>query len=68
TPREVACFVPLVLLAFAIGLYPKPLFQILDKPVNNLVMTVHNGGPQAPVDAQKQVAPAVENGPVPAEQ
>ncbi len=68
TPREVACFVPLVLLAFAIGLYPKPLFQILDKPVNNLVVTVRNGGPQTPVDAQKQAAPAVESAPVPAEQ
>lgn len=54
TPREVACFVPLVLLAFFIGLYPKPLFQILDKPVNNLVATVHQTNPQAPALAQQQ--------------
>jgi NADH-quinone oxidoreductase subunit M len=40
TPRELATFVPLVVLAFAIGLYPKPLFQILSTPVNNLVSTV----------------------------
>ena len=38
--REMATFVPLVVLAFAIGLYPKPLFQILAVPVNNLVATV----------------------------
>jgi NADH-quinone oxidoreductase subunit M len=53
TPREVACFAPLVILAFWIGLYPKPFFQILDKPVSNLVMTVRSGGPQAPAVAQK---------------
>jgi NADH-quinone oxidoreductase subunit M len=35
-----ATFVPLVVLAFAIGLYPKPLFQILEVPVNNLVATI----------------------------
>jgi NADH-quinone oxidoreductase subunit M len=38
--REMATFVPLLVLAFAIGLYPKPLFQILETPVNNLVATV----------------------------
>jgi NADH-quinone oxidoreductase subunit M len=41
TPREVATFVPLLILAFAIGLYPKPFFQILERPVNDLVATVH---------------------------
>ncbi|HXZ79021.1 MAG TPA: NADH-quinone oxidoreductase subunit M [Terriglobales bacterium] len=40
TPREVLCFAPLLIAAFWIGLYPKPFFQILDKPVSNLVMTV----------------------------
>jgi NADH-quinone oxidoreductase subunit M len=38
--RELATFVPLVVLAFVIGLYPKPLFQILATPVNSLVATV----------------------------
>ncbi len=38
--REIATFVPLVVLSFVIGLYPKPLFQILATPVNNLVATV----------------------------
>ena len=33
TPREVATFVPLVIMAFWIGLYPKPFLQILDQPV-----------------------------------
>ncbi len=60
SPREVACFVPLVLLAFFIGLYPKPLFQILDKPVNNLVMTVRQPNAQAPAvaNAPVEVTPA----------
>src|ERR1700757_501090 len=57
TPREVACFVPLVILAFAIGLYPKPLFQVLEKPMNNLVMTVRHPQQQAPALA---VQPAIE--------
>jgi NADH-quinone oxidoreductase subunit M len=67
SPREVACFVPLLLLAFAIGLYPKPLFQILNTPVNNLVATVRGANPQAPALAASPaliepgtVAPAVE--------
>jgi NADH-quinone oxidoreductase subunit M len=38
--RELATFIPLVLIAFWIGLYPKPFFQILSTPVNNLVATV----------------------------
>jgi len=48
SPREMATFVPLVVLAFAIGLYPKPLFEILAVPVNNLVATVRPDYPAAP--------------------
>ncbi len=66
TPREVLTFVPLVALAFAIGLYPKPLFKILDKPVNNLVQTVRcvpnqpcEYAPQAPVEAKTPAAQPV---------
>jgi hypothetical protein len=33
--------VPLVLLAFWIGLYPGPLFRYLDKPVQQIVMQVN---------------------------
>ena len=58
--RELATFVPLVLLAFAIGLYPKPLFQILSTPINNLVATVRPDYPglNKPVLATQPVAPA----------
>src|SRR5467141_3137891 len=56
TPREVATFVPLIIMAFWIGLYPKPFFQILEQPVNQIVQTIHdNSNSNAPVNAQ--VAP-----------
>ena len=42
TPREVATFVPLLIMAFWIGLYPKPFFQILEQPVNH---TIVDGAP-----------------------
>jgi NADH-quinone oxidoreductase subunit M len=45
TPREVLTFVPLLIMAFWIGLYPKPFFQILEQPVNQIVQDVH--GPRA---------------------
>src|ERR1700730_13737052 len=47
TPREVATFVPLIIMAFWIGLYPKPFFQILEQPVNHLVSVVRPDYPQA---------------------
>jgi NADH-quinone oxidoreductase subunit M len=37
TPREVLTFAPLIIMAFWIGLYPKPFFQILEQPVNQIV-------------------------------
>jgi NADH-quinone oxidoreductase subunit M len=59
--RELATFVPLVILAFWIGVYPKPFFQILEQPVNQIVRIVRGKeyplGPVRPVEAQK-VAPA----------
>ena len=56
--RELATFVPLVLIAFWIGLYPKPFFQILETPVNNLVATVRPDYPglTKPVLAAQPVA------------
>jgi NADH-quinone oxidoreductase subunit M len=39
--RETLTLVPLVLLAFWIGLYPKPMFDILDRPVQKIVEQVH---------------------------
>jgi len=38
--REVATLVPLVVLAFWIGVYPKPFFDVLEEPVNRIVMQV----------------------------
>jgi NADH-quinone oxidoreductase subunit M len=46
TPREVATFVPLVIMAFWIGLYPKPFLQILDQPVKETMAMVHPNDPQ----------------------
>src|ERR1700723_1055965 len=56
TPREVLTFVPLLVMAFWIGLYPKPFFQILQQPVNQLVLTVRPDYPgiNAPVNASSQ--------------
>jgi len=36
--REVLTLLPLTILAFWIGLYPKPIFRILDEPVKRLVL------------------------------
>jgi NADH-quinone oxidoreductase subunit M len=38
--RELVCVVPLVVLCFWIGLYPKPVFDVLEKPVNYVVAKV----------------------------
>ncbi len=38
--REVATLLPLAVLCFWIGLYPKPFFQVLDEPVTRLVAQV----------------------------
>jgi NADH-quinone oxidoreductase subunit M len=45
TPREMLTFAPLLIIAFWIGLYPKPFFQILEQPVNQIVQTVRPGYP-----------------------
>jgi NADH-quinone oxidoreductase subunit M len=39
--REYCTLMPLVLLAFWIGLYPKPIFRYLDKPVQQIVQAVN---------------------------
>ena len=60
TPRELVTFIPLVILAFVIGIYPKPFFQILEQPVNQIVKTVR---PNYPVNAPSlSVAAADEKG------
>jgi NADH-quinone oxidoreductase subunit M len=41
----VLTFAPLLVMAFWIGLYPKPFFEILEQPVNQIVQTVRPGYP-----------------------
>ena len=38
--REVATLVPLVILCFWIGLYPKPVFDVMERPVDKIVRQV----------------------------
>jgi len=58
TPREVATFVPLIIMAFWIGLFPKPFFQILEQPVNHLVATMQAGQDAGTMNAAAQQAMA----------
>ena len=66
TPRELATFVPLVILSFWIGVYPKPFFQILDQPVTEIVQKVNTDWTQQkPVLATTpEQTPAPEHKPV----
>jgi len=41
--REWAVFLPLIIWAFWIGVYPKPYFEILEKPVTQIVERVRPG-------------------------
>ncbi|MGA2905346.1 MAG: hypothetical protein ABSD98_16065, partial [Candidatus Korobacteraceae bacterium] len=63
--RELATFIPLVAIAFWIGLYPKPLFQILSTPINNLVATVRPDYPglNKPVLATQPLSPTPSESP-----
>ena len=56
TPREVATFVPLLIMAFWIGIYPKPFFRILEQPVNNLVAMVNGETPKGETTTSAQTA------------
>jgi NADH-quinone oxidoreductase subunit M len=47
--RELLCFAPLIIAAFWIGLYPKPFFEILEQPVNQLVVKIR---PDYPIDVR----------------
>ena len=51
--REIVYFAPLIAIAFWIGLYPKPFFEILQQPVNQLVQTVRPGYPGAAMEVRK---------------
>jgi len=41
SPREYVVLVPLVVLAFWIGIYPKPFFDYIEKPVQRIVRQVN---------------------------
>jgi len=41
--REIAVFAPLIVWAFWIGLYPKPFFQVLERPAAAIVERVQTG-------------------------
>ena len=43
TLRELATFIPLIILAFWIGLYPRTFLQYLHEPVNKIVEIVRPG-------------------------
>lgn len=56
--RELATLVPLIIMAFWIGLYPAPFFKALDKPVNKLVEKVgHFQGSAPRLNAEAPAAP-----------
>jgi len=43
SPREIAVFAPLLVCVFWIGLYPKPFFQVLERPAAQIVERVRPG-------------------------
>jgi NADH-quinone oxidoreductase subunit M len=43
SPREIAVFAPLLVCALWIGLWPKPFFQVLERPVAQIVERVQPG-------------------------
>ena len=61
--REYATLIPLVILAFWIGIYPKPLFRVLDRPVREIVQQVnpnYYGQPAAPSATNSAPNPAAD--------
>jgi len=56
--RELATLIPLIIVAFWIGLYPAPFFRALDKPVNKLVAKVRpdyfQGAPRLNAEIQER--------------
>jgi NADH-quinone oxidoreductase subunit M len=54
--RELATLIPLIIVAFWIGLYPAPFFAVLEKPVNKLVETIRPGYLKANAPQSAQAA------------
>jgi NADH-quinone oxidoreductase subunit M len=61
--REYATLLPLVILMFWIGIYPKPLFRFLERPVEQIVEQVNPGYYGAERAATPGVAPALAPAP-----
>jgi NADH-quinone oxidoreductase subunit M len=57
--REYATLVPLIILCFWIGIYPKPLFRVLERPVQQIVEQINPGY----YGAQRAAAPALQPAP-----
>jgi NADH-quinone oxidoreductase subunit M len=65
--REIMTLVPLIVWAFWIGLYPKPFFKVLEKPVTAIVQRVNPGlyankGKIVPVMPRAEALPAASAG------
>jgi NADH-quinone oxidoreductase subunit M len=58
--REIMTLVPLIVWAFWIGLYPKPFFHVLEKPVAAIVERVNPSFFNAPPAPAARVAPPSE--------
>jgi NADH-quinone oxidoreductase subunit M len=58
TARELGYFAPLLVAAFWIGLYPKPMFDVLKAPVEKLVRQVNPGFYEAEALAARQAEAA----------
>jgi len=56
--REYATLIPLLILCFWIGIYPKPLFRVLERPVQQIVEQVNPGYYGAERAATPALAPA----------
>ncbi|MBZ5641983.1 MAG: NADH-quinone oxidoreductase subunit M [Acidobacteriia bacterium] len=61
--REYATLIPLIILCFWIGIYPKPLIRVLERPVQQIVQQVNPGY----YGAERAAAPAVNGEAAPAE-
>jgi NADH-quinone oxidoreductase subunit M len=48
TLREFATFLPLIILAFWIGIFPKPFLAVIDKPVEKVIRIVNPAHFEAP--------------------
>jgi NADH-quinone oxidoreductase subunit M len=65
TPREILTFAPLVILAFWIGIYPKPFFEVMRPAVERIVVQVRGKdypGLSGEVNASAQPKPEAGKG------